>query len=200
VNYQLKAIIAKLRKNMSNEIKGMLDTRVVAEKTWKNSVIDTPKERYILDQRIEAIERTIAKQGEVMDLLMSAIEQALSMQAHQSIDIAKVKNRKVKVKITTTVEPTQAQVDDNDHIVVMYKREDYMMGSRIHWYSPGFVPREIAFNEFDIARREDATFNIFDSSHIKKRWLTLFQQCKPVTGITLGQLVRLYAEKRGLKK
>lgn len=74
----------------------------------------------------------------------------------------------------------------------------YAQKSRINWNTSDLRPIDIAFNEFDLERLYNPEFNVFDREQLKERWSSLCSLSKPLTGLTLSKLLKVYAEQRGL--
>jgi hypothetical protein len=89
-------------------------------------------------------------------------------------------------------------IEDEVKAFKVFPRSEYIRGeSQINWKSTMHSPMGIAFNEFDIARMEDENFDVTDPNHIKIRWSTLINS-KPLTGLTLNNLLKVYAKERGI--
>lgn len=205
-NYVHRQTVGKLIKDLQGTARFMQDMEMFFTKQWKDKGAGRPDEsveQYVIRKEQEEMKKIVFGLVNTVEVLAGNVEQLLNMQTKQHIDIVQVKTRKKRTA------PKKQQVSAGDHIddiVVMYDRKEYMRGKHIGWNTPGFVPRDIAFNEFDIARKNslilplEEQFNVFNQREIKARWCTLFLNCRAITGMSLGELIKAYAKSRGLNK
>lgn len=88
--------------------------------------------------------------------------------------------------------------DDTVDISHLIDPSLYAWGTKIKWDAPGLRAMDIAFNEFDLERAYNPDFDVFDVDQVKKKWSTLATLAKPLTGLSLGRLLQVYAEERSL--
>lgn len=199
-NYVHKNTVSKLVKDMQQTAKFMTDMEGFFTSQWKKGAgINEEVRAYVDRKQVETLVDGYQKMANAIEALAGNVEQLLNMQAKQSVDMFKVA-RTGKLNAMNVVEEVTAEshIADLEGIKLL-DPELYTKGSRIVWNTFGLVPRDIAFNEFDIERMNDPDFDVFNQDHIKDRWLTLAQQCRAITGMSLGELLKAYAVKRGLE-
>lgn len=195
-NYVHRNTMSKLVKDMQETAKFMSDMESFFMRKWKDGAGVSEEARAYVDRKqMETLVEGYQKMTDAIEVLAGNVEQLLTVQVKQSIDIVKVGQ---KGKLSHKHVAEEVKHEEFSDLRLM-DPSLYSKGSRIVWHTVGLLPRDIAFNEFDLERINDKEFDVFDQSHIKARWLTLAQQCRPITGMTLGELLKAYAQKRGLE-
>lgn len=206
-NYHFRNTVAKLRKDMSQTANTMLDMRAFAEKQWKNSMISTDKNQYIMEQRMAATESAVAKQTEVFDAVLTMLDQLLAMQSKQGIDIVKANKGNLRTNAPIAEEAAKNETSVSSAApewlkdIKVMDPSTYTRNGRIYYRTIGMSPLDIQYNEFDIELIScdgDADW-LADSEYLMDRWSTFCQQCKTYTNSTLGEFIRGYAKRRGLE-
>ena len=139
----------------------------------------------VVHAQSQAIVDLMKENNELKQLMMKAIR-------------TQGKPSPVDVEETTTgLAVTYHHTEEEAEDVLITLQRQYRRGVNIMW-KQDLPAVDIAFNEFDIFRRDKGMTGMVLPEHVHANWITLKLHCRALTGMTLGRLLKEYDNQLGL--